>query len=162
MHLFHGSTEIVAKPAILENQRLLDFGKGFYLTSNKQQAERWAFIKQKRVQDNGKAYVSIYSFDQNTITNPDIVTKEFQNPNEEWLDFVVKNRNEYFNHGFDIVKGPVANDTLYQTLSLYENNILSKQETIARLKVHPLYNQIAITSKKALKLLMFKESYEVK
>jgi hypothetical protein len=48
MKLYHGSTIIIEKPIILDSQRLLDFGKGFYTTTNKEQAERWALIKAKR------------------------------------------------------------------------------------------------------------------
>jgi hypothetical protein len=47
MQLFHGGIEIIEQPIILEQQRLLDFGKGFYLTSSQIQAERWASIKRK-------------------------------------------------------------------------------------------------------------------
>jgi len=49
MKVYHGSTEIVEYPLILDTQRLLDFGKGFYTTTNQEQAEKWALIKQKRV-----------------------------------------------------------------------------------------------------------------
>ena len=48
MKIFHGGVEIIKKPLILENQRLLDFGKGFYTTTNKIQAEKWALIKQTK------------------------------------------------------------------------------------------------------------------
>ncbi len=48
MKLYHGSIEIVEAPVIFEKQRLLDFGKGFYTTTNRKQAERWAIIKQNR------------------------------------------------------------------------------------------------------------------
>lgn len=45
MELYHGSTEIIQAPIILEQQRFLDFGKGFYLTSSKEQAIRWAHLR---------------------------------------------------------------------------------------------------------------------
>lgn len=47
MELYHGSIQKVIRPIIIEQQRLLDFGKGFYITSSKEQAERWALIKEK-------------------------------------------------------------------------------------------------------------------
>lgn len=157
--LYHGSTEIIKKPEILEIQRLLDFGKGFYTTTNKEQAEQWAQIKQKREGKTTKAYVTVYTFIN--LKNNNLITKEFNQANEEWLDFVVKNRNEIHNHGYDMVKGPVANDTLYQTLNLYETGILTKPETIARLKVHPLYNQISLHTPQALQLIQYKQAYQV-
>ncbi|HPR60496.1 MAG TPA: DUF3990 domain-containing protein [Prolixibacteraceae bacterium] len=157
--LYHGSTEIIQSPKILEIQRLLDFGKGFYTTKNKEQAERWAQLKQKREGKNTKAYVTVYIFNETELRQLKI--KEFTLADEEWLDFVVKNRNEDYNHGYELVSGPVANDTLYQTLNLYETGILTKPETIARLKVHPLYNQISFHSPKALQLLKYKQAYQV-
>ena len=60
-----------------------------------------------------------------------------------------------------MVIGPVANDTLYQTLPLYEAGILTKPETIARLKVHPLYDQISFNTTKILSRLVFEIHYEV-
>lgn len=159
MIVYHGSTEIIPKPEIFEIQRLLDFGKGFYTTKNKEQAERWAKIKQKREGKATKAYVSVYNFNQAELNG--LTIKKFNQADEEWLDFVVKNRNEIYNHGYDMVSGPVANDTLYQTLSLYETGILTKPETIARLKVHPLYNQVSFHSSQALELLKYEQAYEI-
>ena len=62
---------------------------------------------------------------------------------------------------YDIVIGPVANDTLYQTLILYEAGILTKKETIARLKVHPLFDQLSFNTQKALEYLKYIRSYEL-
>lgn len=44
MKIYHGSNMVVEKPEIRENLRALDFGAGFYLTSSRTQAERWAKI----------------------------------------------------------------------------------------------------------------------
>lgn len=44
MKLFHGGIEIVEYPKIFDVQRLLDFGNGFYTTTNINQAESWATI----------------------------------------------------------------------------------------------------------------------
>jgi len=161
MNLYHGSAEIIKQPLILEKQRLLDFGKGFYTTSNKKQAERWAKIKQKREGITANAYVSVYKFNIEAFIQDKLLLKEFNKADEDWLDFVVKNRNEVYIHGYDLVKGPVANDTLYQTLSLYETGILTKPETIARLKVHPLFNQLSFHSNQAIKHLQFEKTYKI-
>ena len=42
MILYHGSTVIVDKPKVLLSERLVDFGAGFYTTTNREQAVRWA------------------------------------------------------------------------------------------------------------------------
>lgn len=161
MIIYHGSLEIVEMPVILEKQRLLDFGLGFYTTTNQKQAERWAQIKQSREGITAKAFVSVYELNNKHLNNSTLKIKKFEKANEEWLDFVVKNRNENYNHGFDMVIGPVANDTLYQTLNLYETGILTKPETISRLKVHPLYDQLAFNTIYSIKLLNFKKAFEV-
>ena len=64
-------------------------------------------------------------------------------------------------HGFDIVFGPVANDTLYQTLVLFETGILTKPETISRLKVHRLFDQYSFNTSSSLACLCFANAYEV-
>ena len=161
MQLYHGSIEIVKAPVILEKQRLLDFGKGFYTTTNQKQADRWALLKQKREGKEAKAFVSVYRLDEIDLNNKNLKIKEFKKASEAWLNFVVKNRNEHYLHGYDLVIGPVANDTLYQTLNLYETGILTKKETINRLKVYPLYNQVAFTTPAAIQFVQFKTAYQV-
>ena len=161
MKLFHGGTEIIEKPLILENQRLLDFGKGFYTTSNQKQAEKWALIKQKRLDGDAKAIVSVFEIEDQCLNNQQYNVKYFQYANEEWLDFIVLNRREKRSHSYHIVKGAVANDTLYTTLVLFETGVLSKEETIARLKTHKLFDQISFHNEEILNELKFVESYEL-
>jgi len=150
MKLFHGSTISVKKPIIMDIQRLLDFGNGFYTTTNKKQATNWALIKQKRLGKNANAIISIYEFNDSLMSSQHFKIKTFNSATEEWLDFVVNNRNGKIDHSYDIVQGPVANDTLYATLLLYENGILSKNETILRLKTHKLFDQISFHSQAVL------------
>jgi Protein of unknown function (DUF3990) len=161
MKLYHGSTHIVENPIILDVQRMLDFGKGFYTTTCQEQAEKWALIKQKREDNNSKAIVNVYEIDIKLLANSVYNIKIFNQANEEWLDFIVGNRSNYSNHAFDIVKGAVANDTLYRTLSLYESGILTKLETITRLKIHVLFDQISFHNQNVLKELIYTEFYEL-
>ena len=161
MRLFHGSTEIVQFPTILDTQCLLDFGKGFYTTTNKDQAEKWALIKRNRLSIDVKSYVSEYELDDCFLQDGRYKVIVFNLANEEWLDFVVNKRKEDKCHFFDIVMGAVANDTLYKTLSLYETGILSKQETIIRLKVHTLYDQLSFHNIGIMNEIKFINSYEI-
>ena len=161
MKLFHGGIQKIDKPLILENQRLLDFGKGFYTTTNKKQAEKWALIKQKRIGTDSKAIVTVFEIEDKIFDNQKYTVKHFRFANEEWLDFIVFNRRENRIHSYDIVKGAVANDTLYATLVLFEAGILSKDETIARLKTNRLYDQISFHNEKILSELKFIEFYEL-
>jgi hypothetical protein len=68
---------------------------------------------------------------------------------------------EGYTHNYDIVYGPVANDRVYTVLTLYEGELLSFDETIARLKTYTLVNQILFHTKKALDELNFVRSDEV-
>ncbi len=111
MKLFHGSTVAVTIPRLLEKQRFLDFGSGFYTTTNQKQAERWAEIKQKR-ELHSKAVVSTYQVPTFTLADSSLTIREFVKADEEGLDFVFENRKGKTQHSFDIVIGPVANDAL--------------------------------------------------
>ena len=80
----------------------------------------------------------------------------FSAPDEEWLDFVFANRNgSYKGEHYDIIFGPVANDTIYRTFVAYEEGILTKEETIARLKVKKLFDQMTFTTEAALRELKY-------
>ena len=56
---------------------------------------------------------------------------------------------------YDVIYGPVANDTIYRTLIAFENGILSKTETIARLKIRQLFDQMTFASGRSLSFLKF-------
>ena len=90
----------------------------------------------------------------------DILT--FEEPSEQWFDFVITNRrNIWQGKKYDIVYGPVANDTIYRTLIAFETGELSKLETIARLKVRKLFNQMTFTSERSLSFLKYTNFIEV-
>ena len=64
-------------------------------------------------------------------------------------------------HGYDIVAGPVANDRVYATLTLYEIGQLDAEETIRRLKTYTLVDQLLFHTEKALTHLRFTGSEAV-
>ena len=77
------------------------------------------------------------------------------------LDFVFANRNGSYNgEHYDIVFGPVANDTIYRTFIAYEEGILTRDETIARLKVKKLYDQMTFATEQVLKELKYIEQFD--
>lgn len=69
MRLCHGSTMTVRKPAISRSLSKIDFGKGFYTTTSREQAEKWAQIKKNREGDdeNVRAVVSVFEFDETLL-----------------------------------------------------------------------------------------------
>ena len=63
MKLYHGSTVAVKNPSLNPGRPNADFGKGFYTTSSKEQAIRWAHIKKER-ENAAHAIVSVFEFDE--------------------------------------------------------------------------------------------------
>lgn len=158
MILYHGSNMIVDKPMLIKQNRFLDFGNGFYTTTNKEQAIN--FAKKVVTLRNGKPIVNIYEFDENSIVGLNI--KKFPSPNDEWLDFVSSNRNGIYSGGkYDIIIGAVANDDVYKTLQVYQTGLLTKTQALEALKIKKLFNQYVFTTNKALKTLKFIEAKEV-
>ncbi|MCT4662850.1 MAG: DUF3990 domain-containing protein [Tissierellales bacterium] len=151
MWLYHGSDVIVKKPRIIESNRLLDFGTGFYTTTNKNQAIRWSQKVMAR-NNSESSYLSVYKFQ----AEKEIKIKKFEKPDKEWLDFITANRNgTYMEEEYDIIWGPVADDNVYLTVKLFETGVLSKEEALKRLKVEKLFDQVLFHSEKALKCCEF-------
>ena len=63
MILYHGSNVEVREPKIIVSNRTLDFGAGFYTTSNKEQAEKWSKTQTLR-RRKGTPIVSCYEHEQ--------------------------------------------------------------------------------------------------
>jgi hypothetical protein len=159
--LYHGSNLIIEKPQLVVPQRKLDFGAGFYTTLNSGQAEQFAEKVSNREESVG-AFVSVFSVGELDALRNRFSICVFDEPNEDWLDFVYENRmGIYEGEDFDIVFGPVANDTVFRTFIAYEAGIYTKEETIAHLKVHELFNQMVFKSESAIASLDYLESFEV-
>ena len=154
MILYHGSNLTVSEPKLVIQNRFLDFGFGFYTTTNKLQAIGFADKVTKRRKE-GIPSVSIYEIDEEKAFSECAVLR-FDAPDESWLDFVSDNRaGKYTGKSYDFIYGPVANDDVYTTFTLYSAVILTKEQTIDALKVKKLYNQLVLTSEKALSYLKF-------
>ena len=160
MRLYHGSIEKVEKPELRKSNRTLDYGTGFYTTTSLKQAEDWVKRRMKENEVNC-GYVNVFEFDETAIQKLNCLV--FQKPTEEWVDFVMQNRTQKgFEHSYDIVYGPVANDKVYAAFALYEGGLIDKQQLITELKTYKLVDQYLFHTDNALSLLTFIESKEVK
>jgi len=160
MIIYHGSNVVVEQPKILQSERMLDFGMGFYTTSNKEQAVRWSEIVCER-REPKTPVLSVYEFDFE-MAKRELVIIRFDEPSDEWLDFVCNNRSGRDHETqYDIVTGPVANDRVYAVVQYYENGVYDKEEAIKRLKVDALYNQISFYTEKSLTFCRFSKSIEL-
>ena len=161
MILYHGSTDLVEKPEIRKGDVFLDFGVGFYTTTSKEQAERWARIKMRR-NNATVGHVAIYEFDLEKAKE-NLVIDEFKTADEIWLQFVVSNRKgETSGNAADMHIGPVADDNIYQSIRLFETGAYDAEYTVKKLKTEVLHDQWTLHTDKALSYLKFKEFIEVK
>jgi len=160
MIIYHGSTLPVEVPAILKSERMLDFGEGFYTTSNREQANRWAEIVAEKRKTNIRV-ITEYEFDFDAA-GKELTVISFDKPDENWLEFVCRNRSGRVPSGhYDIAIGPVANDQVYTVVVLYEQGVLSKEAAIMELKVRELYNQILFHTEQALNYCRYVRHIEI-
>lgn len=117
MLLYHGSNVVVSEPKLIRQNRFLDFGFGFYTTTNQKQAMVFADKVYKRRKEGGRI-VNLYEIDEKKAFEECSVLR-FDTLDEAWLDFVSRNRlGNYQGDSYDFVYGPVANDDVYTTLTL--------------------------------------------
>lgn len=156
MILYHGSNVVVQEPKLMPQTRALDFGRAFYLTSNFEQAAKWARTSVLRRGD-GVATVSSFELNESRLAALNVL--RFDAPNADWLRFVTRNRAEQVDDsGYDIVAGPVANDNTMPVLNLYFKGAYSEEEALKRLLPQRLRDQFAMKTEEALACLSYKES----
>lgn len=159
MLVYHGSNVEVRKPNILKSRKKTDLGRGFYTTTQKEQAEHWTSIKMDRAKT-GRRVVSVFEVGDELLTDPELKIREFHGPDEAWLNFVVDSR-KGVEHDYDLVFGPVANDKVFTVVNLYESGVLDAPAAIAELKAYKTYNQLSFHTPRVIRALRFVESYEV-
>lgn len=159
MKLYHGSTVAVKHPNIQKGRNATDFGKGFYTTTNFEQAKKWALLKKNREQGD-KAVVSVYEVPDN-ILDGEFTVHHFAGATKEWLEFVVNNRKGKTTEVYELVMGPVANDQLYATIRLYEQGVITANAAIEMLKTHKLFDQLSFHTERVAVLLKFMEAIKI-
>ncbi len=116
MILYHGSNVIVQAPKILTNGYYKDFGYGFYCTNLERQAKRWALVKKN------EHIVNCYQYKE--VSGLNIIS--FPTMTEEWLQFIVNCRRG-IEHKYDIVEGPMADDTIWDYVEDYVQGKISRK-----------------------------------
>lgn len=159
MTVYHGSNVIVNNPDIEHSFRPLDFGKGFYVTNVKEQAERWARRKADICGEN-KGIVNVYHMKEDFAG---LVCRCFGEDLSEWIDFVCRCRNgekDYLQ--YDVIKGQVADDKVFRVVDMYYSGIWDKERALKEIKAYPNYDQTAFIKQKAItQLLSYESFYEV-
>lgn len=153
MRLYHGTNVDFDLIDIEKSNPYKDFGKGFYLTDIKEQAERMALRKVKFL--GGAPVIQVYDFDEAALLMDELKVMVFSEPSEEWAVFIHNNRNRAldFHHDYDVVIGPIANDGVAYLLGRYEEGTITLPELVRGLDFKQLNNQYFLGTQKALDLL---------
>ena len=152
LRVYHGSYCEVNTPS-LDNGRIdADFGIGFYVTPDIMMAEKWACRKKKPI-------INEY------ILDIDKLSEYSFSLDEEWLDFVIQNRNgddtPFSPYDFDVLKGATADDKLFATIEQYESGFIDSETAVEVLNCMKIGQQICIRTKKGLENLHFIKSTEL-
>lgn len=147
--IYLGSFQEVVFPFIRKYKFTKDFSWGFYCTASKTQAEFNASIYKTPV-------VNVYE-----LTNIELLnTKKFDDYSDEWLDFIIGCRNGYI-HDYDIVIGPIADDTIYDYIDAYYVGKMNKEHFFDCMKLKYPSFQVSFHTAKALDSVNFIESYQL-
>lgn len=112
IRLHHGSNIGIDVIDLALSKKGKDFGQGFYLNPNYNQALGMAQFKVD-IFGEGSPLVTSFDFDDEGAREAGLFIKVFDDYSEEWAQFVVDNRNNNSDkpiHDFDIVIGSIADD----------------------------------------------------
>lgn len=144
MILYHTSNVEVILPDTLHSRNDIDFGRGFYLTTIREQAINYAQRFLRREQE---AWLNSYQFDH--IPSQWKVI-QFDSYNREWLDFISKCRAGEDDTDFDLVVGGIANDKVVRTLDRYFKGEITSEQALGLLKYEKPNIQYCIRSQAML------------
>jgi len=136
MILYHGSNVDIYKIDLTKSKPYKDFGKGFYLSADKQQAQRMAEQRTSILLE-GKPTLNKYQFDETILDDNSLKILRFEKYSKEWANFVLKNRDiniEQPCHNYDIVYGPIADDGVTFQLRRYKTGMISLEQLVNELK----------------------------
>ena len=150
MELYHGSNIAVEEPLAFAGRRNLDFGRGFYTTRLKSQAQKWAFLVASRKKRDVQSIVSIYDCNEAELMTAGYVYKNFPTYDMEWLKFVVDCRKGIDETNYDIVEGGVANDQVIDTVEDYENGRITAEQALDQLRYKKPNNQICFRNQEII------------
>lgn len=135
MKLYHGSTVNIDRIDLSMSRPNKDFGRGFYLSADRQQAQRMGEFK--ALTEGGAAVMNTFLFDDQVMTSGELKVLTFDGYSREWADFIFLNRNNKSKdqaHDYDIVYGPIANDRVGVQIGKYEAGDITLDQFLENLK----------------------------
>jgi hypothetical protein len=151
MEVYHGSYTKIDKIDLPKGQLNRDFGQGFYVTKFRKHAESWAEIIGGKY--GSKGFATEFTYYDTAFTERLCKVKHFEKYDEEWLDFIILNRNPFSPtpaHDYDIVEGPVADDKVQYRLTKFLQGQIEKSVFLKELTYHETTHQICFCTMKAL------------
>lgn len=157
LKLYHGSNVTIEKIDLCRSRKGKDFGCGFYLNPDKSQALEMAVRTARRLQE-GEPIVNAYLFDENLLTDKDtpLSVKVFEEYSKEWAEFVLMNRRNMTStpaHPYDIVIGPIADDTVGLQMRRFMLGYIDIDRMIEELRFHKPAVQYFFGTEKAISYL---------
>ena len=139
--VYHGTNIIIERPDCKKGREGLDFGHGFYVTTMREQAAEWA--KHVAANNGGIPIINAYTIDREAILREGR-SVIFNAYDEQWLDFVVRNRQGLPVSDYDYIEGGVANDRVVDSVRLYILGLIPIDVALYRLSMHQPNNQICL------------------
>lgn len=136
IRLYHGSNVAIEHIDLSRSKRGKDFGQGFYLNANPDQAMEMA-ARTTRFLNEDKPTLSCFEFDEDEAIKNGLNIKIFPEYSEEWAEFVVmnrKNNSDVQAHPYDVVIGPIADDTVGVQIRRFIMGYLSASALVEELK----------------------------
>lgn len=149
MILFHTSDTIIKEPDIHRGRSNTDFGQGFYLTPDKLFASSWA-----RERTSSDIYINSYE-----LKTDGLKIRRFSR-DEDWFKYIFSNRRgkEDSLADFDVIIGPIANDTLFETYGIITSGLLAPDQALELLGIGPEYSQVAVKTDAGARALQWIDS----
>lgn len=154
MKLYHGTNADFTKIELAKCKPNKDFGRGFYMTDIKKQAQEMA-VRRCDIAKTGIPIVQEYKFDESLLFTDELNVKRFETVSKEWAEFVLSNRMSHgkMMHNYDVVVGPIADDGVVFQLNLYQQHLITIEQLVQGLTYKKLNSQYFFGTEKAISKL---------
>lgn len=146
MRLYHTSDVEIREPDIRRGRKNADFGQGFYLSPDLDFTSRWAgkdmLVNEYELDEEG---LEIYRFSRD----------------KAWFQYIFQNRRVTDTLSADVVIGPIANDTIFETYGIISSGFLGAEDAMKLLMIGPEYTQAVIKTDKAVRQLRWIRSFKI-
>ena len=140
LRLFHTGYAEIREPDIHYGRKNADFGQGFYLSDSAEFAGKWM-----RERKDAVIHVNSYELDLSGLRLLRLTR------DERWLDYILRNRAGAADRfpDADVIIGPIANDTIYDTLGILTSGFLTREQSLQLLRIGPCFAQIVLKTERA-------------